>query len=147
MATALVLSSLDETSATPTTTPQTTVFQRTQTSGSQPPASTVGYEQFNGLWVGTVTESRLPATYSIHLDLVATSDQINGRIDYPEYPCGGVVSLRGLDSNVLTLVETITYGKDLCENNGIMTITLTSPNEAQWNYVSPAASALLQKAN
>ena len=105
----------------------------------------------NGRWTGNVDQQPVSRPYS----LVASLDNCQldsqcGEVEYPELSCGGYWTFLRLDGDTYYFRETISYGRDRCLDDGL--VTLQSRSDGRWNWHwsqrdhgGVTASSVLQK--
>ncbi len=79
-----------------------------------------------GTWSGQVIEEGRSDYYTVNLTVKAgKAGSVCASIDYPDYKCGGNLTLIRIDKNELTEVvflEVLSYGNELCIDQGEVVI-------------------------
>jgi hypothetical protein len=101
-----------------------------------------------GSWTGNgtqVTRSREQSSYPIRLTIRRLAvGAVAGTIDYPTFPCGGLVRLlRGIGDRYV-LREDIRYGRRKCDRDGTIVITLSGSRlNFRWSRYGTVVQARL----
>lgn len=89
-------------------------------------------EPWLGEWTGPVTQAGAPP-YTVNMTLEHDGESVVGTVEYPDLDCSGTLGDATLDDEVLTIVETITVGDEVCLTPLDLTLTL-KPGEVIYRF-------------
>ncbi len=95
-----------------------------------------------GIWEGEAHQFNINESWNIKLQHNNKSEY---KISYPSLGCGGTWTLQQTDNKRLIFVEEITFGKDICTNNGRIVLDLKNNNEVDFYYYWPTENTLNAK--
>jgi quercetin dioxygenase-like cupin family protein len=83
--------------------------------------------KFLGTWTGIGVQRDPDVEWPISVDVDGGAvGEIVGTTDYPTYPCGGQLVLTEYTETYIRMIETLTYGADLCASGGTITLSVNA---------------------
>ncbi|APW66018.1 hypothetical protein LPB137_09210 [Poseidonibacter parvus] len=97
-------------------------------------------KNIQGTWTGKAKQFNNNVTWSVKVNI----ENNNYTVSYPSLNCGGILTLLDSSKTQVKFRENITYGRSKCVDNGILTLSTTSNNNAEykWYYENGKFGAL-----